>query len=645
MADFEQEVTPEQIEIMRAYSEALRTPQAVHHPLMGIANILGAISGSAGVQQAEKLRLQQRRNLFNPNGAVSPLPVTPTPQRTNVAPTSNRQSALAPQENEELRSPENVPLSHITTTSGARFLVSREHAQRFKGLLDDLEASGYRIDPNQSGGYNYRNIAGTRRLSEHASGRAVDVNSNVNARGTQGNIDPNLARTLAAKHGFKWGGDFRNPDPMHFEIDPNFNANKMNLGGPNETAPEAAIGPVAPQSPTFQPTAGKAPAAAPAMPERVAQTSAPAGTPPRIEPDPNIHLLERQLQLAGTMSQDEARKVYDEYKALVGPQQREVPGGTAYYNGRTGDLMYVVPKLGQIPVAVPGVSTQQQFIMGPNGPQILPTGPAGGNNQPNNPQSNSAVQNPNITPNPPPFPNTGNISDLATYGANLQSQNDIAQALARGQATRVNAAIEKSVTAPAALSTLSTIRTATEAANRDLWRGESLGNWVQKVSQYLSNFGLGSVEQLRKLPYSELLTKLNATLASQATQELSARGTNFELDTFMRNFPSLTQSYEGAVMLLDFLQQEQRRAVQIGRLADNLQPNQMGNWTKIVQDFYNKNPIYLNMPGIGRPNTRGYQAPRKITTQTITTPDEARKLPKGVWFVTPDGRLLPGGPE
>lgn len=106
----------------------------------------------------------------------------------------------------------------IRTAGGTPFTVAAQYAPRFEGLLNDLEAGGYAIDPNQSGGFNKRNIAGTNTPSQHSFGRAVDINWNDNPRGGQGKIDPVVARELAQKYGMKWGGDWKNPDPMHFEV-------------------------------------------------------------------------------------------------------------------------------------------------------------------------------------------------------------------------------------------------------------------------------------------------------------------------------------------------------------------------------------------------------------------------------------------
>lgn len=108
----------------------------------------------------------------------------------------------------------------VTSRSGARLQVDRAAASQFQGLITDLEAAGYKIDPKTSGGYANRNIAGTNTPSQHSFGMAVDLNSQANARGTRGEIDPVLANKLAEKYGLTWGGNWRGAtrDPMHFEV-------------------------------------------------------------------------------------------------------------------------------------------------------------------------------------------------------------------------------------------------------------------------------------------------------------------------------------------------------------------------------------------------------------------------------------------
>jgi hypothetical protein len=111
-----------------------------------------------------------------------------------------------------------MALKTITSPSGARFTVNAEHADRFQSLVNDLEARGYPIKGEQSGGYNPRNIAGTNTPSKHSHGAAIDINWSENARGAPGKIPQELALELAQKNGLTWGGTWKNRDDMHFEV-------------------------------------------------------------------------------------------------------------------------------------------------------------------------------------------------------------------------------------------------------------------------------------------------------------------------------------------------------------------------------------------------------------------------------------------
>lgn len=112
-------------------------------------------------------------------------------------------------------------MSTITTQSGAKFTVSNNVAGNFQGFFNALESRGVYIDPKQSGGYNYRNIAGSSKLSQHSYGNAVDINWTKNAqgipasRGFEGMSQQEISQ-IAADHGLTWGGNFSRPDNMHF---------------------------------------------------------------------------------------------------------------------------------------------------------------------------------------------------------------------------------------------------------------------------------------------------------------------------------------------------------------------------------------------------------------------------------------------
>lgn len=162
----------------------------------------------------------QDANTFINGGGMAPspsVPATPVQPQPMVQPAVSRGAMAAD------GLPPTPELMPVSSPGGAKVSVSKDAAPAFQGLLADLEAAGYPINPKTTGGYNRRMIAGTQTPSEHAFGNAVDVNWNDNPQGAgkPSTIPPELARQLAAKYGLTWGGDFKtNPDPMHFEYKP-----------------------------------------------------------------------------------------------------------------------------------------------------------------------------------------------------------------------------------------------------------------------------------------------------------------------------------------------------------------------------------------------------------------------------------------
>ena len=58
-------------------------------------------------------------------------------------------------------------------------------------------------------------------LSNHSSGTAVDLNAIKNPLGKSNTFtkdQTNTIQLLLVKYGLAWGGKWKRPDPMHFEI-------------------------------------------------------------------------------------------------------------------------------------------------------------------------------------------------------------------------------------------------------------------------------------------------------------------------------------------------------------------------------------------------------------------------------------------
>jgi hypothetical protein len=110
---------------------------------------------------------------------------------------------------------EQVPI--VGTVTCHRLIVPQLRAA-LQALVDRGLAD--LVDPSQYGGcYVPRHIdrSPAASLSMHAWGIAFDINVSTNLLGAEPQLDPRVVQVMT-EHGFSWGGDWRRPDGMHFEL-------------------------------------------------------------------------------------------------------------------------------------------------------------------------------------------------------------------------------------------------------------------------------------------------------------------------------------------------------------------------------------------------------------------------------------------
>ncbi len=114
--------------------------------------------------------------------------------------------------------PGTSPSRSLTVKSGVVSAILINVVRRFNSTVEP-------IGPNSSG-YNYRVISGSSTLSNHSSGTAIDLNSDVHPQGSRGTFSDgqnSAIRAILALCGntvVRWGGDYTGStvDEMHFEI-------------------------------------------------------------------------------------------------------------------------------------------------------------------------------------------------------------------------------------------------------------------------------------------------------------------------------------------------------------------------------------------------------------------------------------------
>lgn len=93
---------------------------------------------------------------------------------------------------------------------------------QLRGALQEIQDSGLAplIDPTQYGGCwvpRHIDFNPSKPLSMHGWGLAADFNVSTNGLGARPQMDPRIVE-IFKKWGFVWGGDWRRPDGMHFEL-------------------------------------------------------------------------------------------------------------------------------------------------------------------------------------------------------------------------------------------------------------------------------------------------------------------------------------------------------------------------------------------------------------------------------------------
>lgn len=116
---------------------------------------------------------------------------------------------------------ENIVRAPMPILTG-EVVCHRLMVDQLRGALQEIQDSGLAglIDPTQYGGcWVARHIDWnpSRPLSMHGWGLAADFNVSTNGLGQTPQMDPRIVE-IFKKWGFVWGGDWRRPDGMHFEL-------------------------------------------------------------------------------------------------------------------------------------------------------------------------------------------------------------------------------------------------------------------------------------------------------------------------------------------------------------------------------------------------------------------------------------------
>jgi hypothetical protein len=160
--------------------------------------------------------------------------------------------------------------------------------------------------------------------------------------------------------------------------------------------------------------------------------------------------------------------------------------------------------------------------------------------------------------------------------------------------------------------------------------GGPWGNFILQGKQFLNQMGIGGDwdEFQKGLNASQIISKLNATLATQMVKELTSRGTQMELALGMKNNPGLLMTNQGAQYMLNILDQVQDQKEKWGQLASQFDPGDRG-YLQAKQRFYDTHRLISPFTGKPLVNASDWQAdmdqlPKNATLTEGRAPPELK---------------------
>lgn len=280
----------------------------------------------------------------------------------------------------------------------------------------------------------------------------------------------------------------------------------------------------------------------------------------------------------------------------LGMAEGMAPGGTSAAQqiaARSGiqpptDWMSALrtPPPGPRPMPAPGIK-----VAGPVASLPPPTAPI----PPSQPRTEGTLSAPSGVP-PMPTGADATPENLTNWQQAVEQEAERRKEVGKkgGEAMMVpiGEAMKEAKTAPQMLNALNVIEDVAKTHGDKIVTG-GLGEPYMRLAQTVNGvakmFGADK-DVLGDTANPETMKKMNAFLASAATQAMTARGTQFDFATNMRAMPgNLENSMKGTLWLTSILKQITQQNLQLSRLAAN--KNNWDNWGDVQEKFYNEHKI------------------------------------------------------
>jgi hypothetical protein len=179
------------------------------------------------------------------------------------------------------------------------------------------------------------------------------------------------------------------------------------------------------------------------------------------------------------------------------------------------------------------------------------------------------------------------------YAGEVKGREEIYGGASKAMGTIIGEAIEGGGRATRdKLNALDTMESAVHSAGPNMITGPH-AEFALKAKEALAGVGLNADWINKGLPETEIVSKMNAQLASASAKAMTGRPTQAEFTIWMRNNPGLVTSKQGTLALIDVLRQQSKQDLDLSKLAQD--KANWDNWPTVADKYFQEhgliNPI------------------------------------------------------
>lgn len=233
-----------------------------------------------------------------------------------------------------------------------------------------------------------------------------------------------------------------------------------------------------------------------------------------------------------------------------------------------------------------------------------------------------------------PAPVGSRIPQLAAMDRNLSAEKNRTESGAKGEGEVILKDVTRSAAAPETLKGLGIMRNTIEAVGDKMTFGPTakLSNEARRV---ISNYAPGLVDETA-LQGADAIEKLNLGLAGNLSQQLGLNPS--DIYRSVASVPGNEKSKAGTLALINMMEQTARNDQYVGTTLYQKNRGNLAAYQEARQNYYENHPIINPITGNRVEIDAQKSAAAPSGPVRVSSPEEARKLPKGTEIIAPDGR-------